>query len=103
MSSERGCIVWWRAGGSSGKPLAHEETGTWHSPQLIRAFAADLAANPDFLSLPQGDIPRNLLEESLQALLPDILTGCCDSQSSEWLIALGIHELLHFRAIVTIK
>ena len=73
------------------------------APLLIREFAADLQASPDFLSLLQGEVPRGLLEESLQTLLPDILTGSCDTQSGERLIALGIHELLHFRAIVTMR
>ena len=83
--------------------LAGEESGTRHCPRLIGMFAADLEANPDFSSLLQGNLPRWLLEEALEALLPDILTGSCDSQSSERLIALGIHELLHFRAIVTLR
>ncbi len=91
----------------SGEAL-HGERGRLASPRpdsalLIREFAADLQASPDFLSLLQGEVRRELLEESLETLLPDILTGRCDSQSGERLIALGIHELLHFRAIVTMR
>ena len=87
LSGELGCLASRRA----------------DSPQLIREFAADLQVSPDFLSLLQGEVPRELLEESLQTLLPDLLTGSCDTQSSERLVELGIHELLHFRAIVTMR
>jgi signal transduction histidine kinase len=85
---------------STGRSLARAQSAP---SRLIREFAADLEANGEFQSLLQGELPRNLLEQSLQALLPDILAGCCDMQSSELLTALGVHELLHFRAIVAMR